>query len=126
MNASLPLLLAVLLLAGSLMPVCARSEEASTNHAAIVAKAKGDLELGILKREYETLRISRVEQLKQIEYVKIEIESYKDKSLRQREAKERMDILQEQLKALDRMIDEARDRLDQALVKQAATASAGE
>ena len=116
----IPALLTALALTGSVALTRAYSDESGTNRVTVaVAKARGDLELSILKREYESLRLARVEQVKQIEFVKIEMESYKDKSLRQRELKERLEILQEQLKLLDRMIEEASQKAGDAMLKQA-------
>lgn len=117
MKTSLPALLAALLLASGVHPACALAEEASTNATDVVAKARSELELAILKREYEALRLARVDLAKMITFTKIEMDSFKDKSLRQRDLKEHLEVYQEQLAALDKMIDEASIKVNQAMLK---------
>ena len=81
-------------------------------------KERAALELNILKKELEELRIARVQHLRDIEFKRIYMDSLKQKSLRQRELQEELDVLKEQLTALDRMIAEADRRLDEAFLRQ--------
>lgn len=84
-----------------------------------VDREKSTLELTILKKELEELRLARVRHVKDMEFKRIYMDSMKNKSLRQRELQEELDVLKEQLTALDKMIAEAEKKLDGALLKAA-------
>jgi hypothetical protein len=100
-------------------PARAGKDEPSSPRQIRADKEKATLELTILKKELEELRIERVRHVKDIEFKRIYMDSLKNKSLRQRELQEELDVLKDQLTALDKMIDEAGKKLDDALLKAA-------
>jgi hypothetical protein len=99
-------------------------EEPSPQVTAQVNRDKAMIELGILKREYEELRVARIHLLTEMENYRCEMRARKDKSLQQREMGEKLDVMKDQLDSLEKMIDEARGKLDAALLANAQSAAA--